>query len=88
MITTIIDWARKWGVGVCLILWCYVAYVVMAGPAALLLLLSLIGVPASVVEILVGFYAVICIPILAYHFGRAFGLRYDKIPTKESDNKI
>jgi hypothetical protein len=84
MKTTILDLARKWGIGICLLLWCWLGYAVMAAPAMLLLLLLQLGVPSRVVMVLVGAYAIICIPLLAYHFGRAFGLRYDKIPTKES----
>ena len=83
MKSTLFDLVRKWGVGVCLLLWCWLAYALMAAPAGLLLILMPLGVPASVVEILAGAYGIICIPLLAYYFGRAFGLRYDKIPTKD-----
>jgi hypothetical protein len=86
MKSTLLDWARKWGVGVCLLLWCWLTYVVMAVPAMLLLLLSLAGMPQHVLEILIGAYAIICVPLLAYQFGRAFGLRYDKVPTSGSSH--
>jgi hypothetical protein len=83
MKSTLFDLARKWGVGVCLLLWCWLTYAVMAAPVILLFLLSYLGMPAVVLKFMVGAYAVICIPLLAYHFGRAFGLHYDKIPMKD-----
>ena len=85
---TIFDIARKWGVGVCLLLWCCLTYLAMAVPAALLLLLLEIGVPPIVVKFAVGIYAVLGVPLVAYEFGRAFGLRYDKITTQNRDAKI
>ena len=83
MKSTLFDLARKWGVGVCLLLWCWLTYAVMSVPAVLILLLIYFGVSVLVVKILLGVYAAICVPLLAYQFGRAFGLRYDKIPTKD-----
>jgi len=84
MKTTLIDWVRKWGVGVRLLLWCWVTYVVMAMPAMFLLLLVHVGVPTPVLKILLGAYAILCVPLLAYRFGREFGLRYDKIPERKT----
>ncbi len=84
MKSTLLDLARKWGVGVCLLLWCWVTYAVMAVPAMFLLLLSYLGVPIPVLKVLIGVYVVACVPLLAYQFGRAFGLRYDKIPTPKT----
>ncbi len=81
MKSTLLDLARKWGVGVCLLFWCWLTYIVMALPAMLLLLLSYLGVPPHVLKALIGVYVVACVPLLAYQFGRTFGLRYDKIPT-------
>jgi len=83
MKSTLIDLARKWGVGVCLLLWCWLTYTVMSVPVMLLFLLLYLGVPTVVVKYLFGAYAVICVPLLAYQFGRAFGLHYDKIPTQD-----
>jgi hypothetical protein len=81
MKSTIFDLARKWGIGVCLLLWCWLTYIVMAMPAMLLLLLIYLGVPLLVLKVLIGVYVIVCVPLLAYQFGRAFGLRYEKIPT-------
>jgi hypothetical protein len=57
-------------------------------PAVLLLLLSYLGVPAPVLKFLIGVYLVVCVPLLAYQFGRAFGLRYDKIPTGKTESNL
>jgi hypothetical protein len=86
MKSTLFDLARKWGVGVCLLLWCWLTYAVMGLPAVLLLLLSHLGVPILALKFLIGAYVVICVPLLAYQFGRAFGLRYDKIPTAKTES--
>ena len=86
MKSTLLDLARKWGVGVCLLLWCLLTYAVMAGPAMLLFLLTHFGLPVQVLRVLVGAYVVVCFPLLAYHFGRAFGLRYDEIPTPKAES--
>ena len=68
MKSTLFDLARKWFVGVCLLLWCWLIYLLMGVPAILLLLLSYLGVPGSVLTVLIGAYIVICVPLIAYHF--------------------
>lgn len=84
----IMNIARKWGVGVCLMLWCMLGAAAIAAPALLIYgALVLFDAPDSVMRygrwlgsaswILLG-------PIIAYYFGKAFGLRYDKIPTEGS----
>lgn len=81
MIAILLNLGRKWGVGVCLFLWCCIAYVVMGLPALLgMAVLSELGVSAKVTKWAVGAYVVLFVPLLTYQFGRAFGLRYDKIP--------
>ena len=87
MKSALFDLARKWGVGVCLLLWCWLTYVVMGLPALLLLLLSYLNVPPTVLKVLIGIYVVVCVPLLAYQFGRAFGLRYDRIPTLKTETR-
>jgi hypothetical protein len=84
MKSIILNFVRKWGVGVCLLLWCAVAYAAMATPGLLIFWgLIAIGVPIPVVKWLLVAYCLIWVPLLAYYFGRAFGLRYDKIPVAE-----
>jgi hypothetical protein len=76
--------ARKWGVGVCLILWCCVGYSAMAAPAVLIYAGFVIASSSegflSVGTWLATLCFIILVPLIACHFGRAFGLRYDKIP--------
>ncbi len=80
----ILNNARKWGVGVCLILWCCIGYAAIAAPAFLIFAaFALAGASDAVLRVgawLGGACFVLLGPIIAYHFGRAFGLRYDKIP--------
>jgi hypothetical protein len=82
----ILNNARKWGVGVCLIVWCWVGYAAVAAPAILIFAAFILAGASDAVLRVGGWLSAACFvvfgPIIAYHFGRAFGLRYDKIPTR------
>ncbi|HEY4415098.1 MAG TPA: hypothetical protein VGO57_05350 [Verrucomicrobiae bacterium] len=84
MKSTLFDLARKWGVGVCLLLWCWFTHALMCLAAVLLLLLSYFGVPILVIKILIGAYVIVCVPLIAYRFGREFAAYHGKTLTSKT----
>jgi hypothetical protein len=79
MKATIIDLARKWWVGVCLLLWSWLTYATIVLPAMLIITSGYLGVPLRLTEILVVFYLVVCVPFIAYRVGREFVHQHETI---------
>jgi hypothetical protein len=79
MKSTIVDLARKWWVGVCLLLWSWLTYAAICVPAMLILFSGYLGVPLRLTEVLLVIYVVVCVPFVAYRVGREFVHQHEKI---------
>lgn len=80
MNTSFSNLIRKWGVGLCLVLWWGAGLIAMFAPVGLFMMLML---PSVLTFLLIIPYCALAVPLMAYRWGSAFGLPWEK-PAKES----